>query len=171
MRRVRSLLDRWGNIIFFGTTLLIVITDQLSKFWIRSNLAVGESFSGVGFFRLTYVRNSGAAFGLFPGQSFMLSIIALAGVATLLLYTFLLQRRLPFLNNRRGKVALGLVLGGAVGNLIDRIYRGSVTDFIDFSFWPAFNIADSAIVIGTIMLAYLLIYSTISKKRPDGHHA
>ena len=68
-------------------------------------------------------------------------------------------------------MALGLVLGGAMGNLIDRIYRGSVTDFIDFSFWPAFNIADSAIVIGTIMLAYLLIYSTISKKRPDGHHA
>jgi len=142
-----------------------VAADQLSKLWIRSNLAIGESLFEVGVFRLTYVRNTGAAFGLFQGQSLPLTIVTLVGVAALLLYVFFFYRKLPFLNNRLGKLALGLVLGGTVGNLIDRIYLGHVTDFIDFSIWPAFNIADSAIVVGVIMLAYSLLCLAIARKQ------
>ena len=131
--------------------------DQLSKLWIRSDLAIGESLFEVGFFRLTRIHNSGAAFGLFQGQSFLLTIIASVGIIALLLYALFFHHSFPFLGNRLGKLALGLVLGGTVGNLIDRIYLGYVTDFIAVSIWPAFNIADSAIVVGTIILAYSLI--------------
>ena len=168
MQKANSLQGKWWYIIFSLTALLIVVADQLSKLWIRSSLAIGESLFEVGFFRLTRVHNSGAAFGLFQGQSFLLTIIASVGVAALLLYAFLFHHKFPFLENRLGKLALGLVLGGTVGNLIDRIYLGYVTDFIDFNFWPAFNIADSAIVVGIIILAYSLIGLATAGKSSDG---
>ncbi len=168
MQKVNSLQGKWGNVVFFLTTLLLVVADQLSKLGIRSNLAIGESLFEVGFFRLTRVHNTGAVFGLFQGQSFPLTIIALVGVAALLLYALFFHRKLPFLDNRLGKLALGLVLGGTVGNLIDRIYLGYVTDFIAVSIWPAFNIADSAIVVGIIILAYSLIGLARAGERSDG---
>ena len=167
MQKVKSLRGKWWNVIFPLTTLLVVVADQLSKLWIRSNLAIGESLFEVGFFCLTRVHNSGAAFGLWQGQSFLLTIIASVGVIALLLYALFFHHKLPFLGNRLGKLALGLVLGGTAGNLIDRIYLGYVTDFIDFNFWPAFNIADSAIVVGTIILAYSLISLARAGKRSD----
>ena len=168
MQKVKSLQGKGGNVIFFSTTAVLLVTaDQLSKFQIRSNLATGESLFEVGFFRLTRVHNSGAAFGLFQGQSFLLTIIASVGIIALLLYALFFHHRFPFLGNRLGKLALGLVLGGTVGNLIDRIYLGYVTDFIDFNFWPAFNIADSAIVVGTIILAYSLICLARAGKGSD----
>ena len=168
MQKVNSLQGKWWNVVFFLTALPLVAADQLSKLWIRSSLAIGESLFEVGFFRLTRVHNSGAAFGLFQGQSFLLPIIASVGVAALLLYAFLFHHKFPFLENRLGKLALGLVLGGTVGNLIDRIYLGYVTGFIDFNFWPAFNIADSAIVVGIIILAYSLIGLATAGKSSDG---
>ena len=168
MQKVNSLRGKWGNVVFFLTALLLVAADQLSKFWIRSNLATGESLFEVGFFRLTRVHNTGAAFGLFQGQSFLLTIIALVGVIALLLYVLFFHHRFLFLGNRLGKLALGLVLGGTVGNLSDRIHFGYVTDFIDFNFWPAFNIADSAIVMGIIILAYSLIGLARAGERSDG---
>ena len=168
MQKVNSLQGKGGDVVFFFTALPLVVADQLSKFWIRSNLAIGEPLFEVGFFRLTRVHNTGAAFGLFRGQSFLLTIIALVGVAALLLYTFFFHHKFPFLDNRLGKLALGLVLGGTVGNLIDRIYLGYVTDFIDFNLWPAFNIADSAIVVGVIILAYSLLRLATAGKHSDG---
>ena len=168
MQKVNSLQGKWGNVVFFLTALLLVAADQLSKLGIRSNLAIGESLFEVGFFRLTRVHNTGAVFGLFQGQSFPLTIIALVGVAALLLYALFFHRKLPFLGNRLGKLALGLVLGGTVGNLIDRIYLGYVTDFIAVSIWPAFNIADSAIVVGIIILIYSLIGLARAGERSDG---
>jgi len=155
-------------VFFFTTALLLVAADQLSKLWIRSNLAVGGSLFEVGFFRLIRVHNSGAAFGLFQGQSFLLTVIALAGIAALLLYVFFFHYKFPFLDNWLGRLALGLVLGGTVGNLIDRVCLGYITDFIDFNFWPAFNVADSAIVVGTIILAYSLIFLARARKGSDG---
>ncbi len=168
MQKVNSLQGKWGNVVFSLTALLLVTADQLSKLGIRSNLAIGESLFEVGFFRLTRVHNTGAVFGLFQGQSFSLTIIALVGVAALLLYALFFHRKLPFLDNRLGKLALGLVLGGTVGNLIDRIYLGYVTDFIAVSIWPTFNIADSAIVVGIIILAYSLIGLARAGERSDG---
>ena len=151
-------------VFFFTTALLLVAADQLSKFWIRSNLAIGESVFEVGFFRLTHVHNSGAAFGLFQGHSFPLTIIASVGVAALLLYALFFYHKFPLLDNRLGKIALGLVLGGTVGNLIDRIRFGYVTDFIDVGIWPTFNIADSAAVVGVIIIAYSLLCLAIARK-------
>ncbi len=167
MQKVKSLQGKWWNVAFFFTALPLVAADQLSKLWIRSNLDIGESLFEVGFFRLTRVHNTGAAFGLFQGQSFPLTIVASVGVAALLLYTLFFYHRFPFLDNRLGKLALGLVLGGTVGNLIDRIHLGYVTDFMDFNLWPAFNIADSAIIVGTIILAYSLICLARAGKRSD----
>ena len=159
----------WQNVPFFLTAFLIVAADQLSKIWIRANLAIGQSLFEAGFFRLTHVHNTGAAFGLFRGQSFSLTIVASVGIGVLLVYAFLAYRRLSFLDNTLGKASLGLVLGGTVGNLIDRLRFGYVTDFIDFGFWPAFNIADSAIVIGVIIFAYSCLRSlSWGGKRGDG---
>ncbi len=157
MQKANRLQGRWRNAVFFLTGLLIVTADQLSKLWIRSNLLVGQSLPEAGFFRLTHVHNTGAAFGLFQDQTFPLIIVAVIGVAVLLLYALFIYRRFPFLDDRLGKSALGLVLGGTVGNLIDRLRFGYVIDFIDVGIWPAFNIADSAIVVGVIILAYSLL--------------
>jgi len=157
MRKVDSLRGKWQNVVFFLTALLTVAADQLSKIWVRSNLAIGESLPETGLFRLTHVYNTGAAFGLFQDQSFPLTIVAVIGIVVLLLFTLLFYRRFPLLDNSLGKPALGLLLGGTIGNLIDRLRFEGVTDFIDVGIWPAFNIADSAIVVGTIIFAYSLL--------------
>ena len=169
MQKVNSLQSIWRrNTAFFLTALLVVSADQLTKLWIRSNLAVGESLPETGFFRLTYIHNTGGVFGLFQDQSLLLTIFAIIGVAVLLVIALFMNQRLPFWDNKTGKLSLGLVFSGTVGNLIDRLSSGYVTDFIDISIWPAFNIADSAVVIGAILLAYLLLASVKSRKRSDG---
>jgi len=144
-------------VVFFLITLLVVVADQLSKLWIRSNLAVGESLPEAGFFQLTHIQNTGAVFGLFQDQSFALTIVAIVGIAFLLVYAFIIYPRFFPLDNLLGKSALGLILGGTIGNLIDRLRFGGVTDFISIGWWPAFNIADSAIVVGAILFAYSLL--------------
>jgi signal peptidase II len=156
MQKANRLLAKRRNVVFFLTALLIVVADQLSKAWIRSYTEEQMIFEA-GFFRIIHSQNTGAAFGLFQGQNLPLTIIGLVGVAVLLLYAVLLYRRFPFLHNWLAWVGLGLVLGGTVGNLIDRLRLGYVTDFIDFGFWPAFNLADSAIVVGIVMFAYSLL--------------
>ena len=98
MQKANRLPDKWRNVVFPLTALLIVTADQLSKIWIRTNLALGQSLPEVGFLRLTHVNNTGAAFGLFRGQSFPLMIVALIGVAVLLVYAVLIYRRFPFLD-------------------------------------------------------------------------
>ena len=156
MQEAESLQGKWRSAVFLLTALLIVAADQLSKMWVQA-YPEGQSLFEAGFFRITHIHNTGAAFGLFPDQSFLLTRVALVGIALLLLYAFLIYRRFPSLDNMLSRVALGLVLGGTVGNLIDRLHFGYVTDFIDFGVWPAFNIADSAIVVGAIILAYSLL--------------
>ncbi len=155
---------KWQNVVFFLTALLAVAADQLSKIWIRSNLARGELLPETGLFRLTHVHNTGAAFGLFQDQTFPLTIVALIGIVALLLFALLIYRRFPFLDSRLGKPALGLVLGGTVGNLIDRLRLGYVTDFLDIGVWPAFNIADSAITVGVVLFVYSFLFLTRAKR-------
>jgi len=154
----------WRNTVLFLIALLVVAADQLSKIWIRSNLPVGQSLFEAGFFRLTHVHNTGAAFGLFQGQSFLLSIVAMVGIAVFLVYALVIYRGFPLLDNMPNRVALGLVLGGTVGNLIDRLRFGYVIDFIDFGLWPAFNVADSAVTVGVILFAYSLLFVARSGK-------
>jgi signal peptidase II len=169
MQRVNSLLGSWRrNAVFFPTALLVVAADQLSKSWIRSTLAVGESLPETGFLRLIHVRNTGSAFGLLQDQALTLTIVAFIGIAVLLFFVLFRHRRFPFLATTSARLTLGLILGGTVGNLIDRLRYGYVTDFIAIGRWPAFNIADSAVVVGAILTSYLLIRLAESSEHRDG---
>ena len=156
MRKADSPQGKWRSVVFFLTALLVVVADQLSKAWI-SSYSENELIFKAGFFRITHVQNTGAAFGLFQDQSFILTIVALVGIIVLLVYALLIYRRFPFAGHILGRLALGLVLGGTVGNLIDRVRLGYVTDFIGVGIWPSFNIADSAVVIGVIIFACSLL--------------
>ncbi len=131
--------------------LLTFTADQWSKAWVRENLALYESWAPIPalarYFTFTHVTNTGIAFGLFREWGSILVAVAVVVIAFLLLYTQQLSTaRWPI------QIALGLQLGGAFGNLIDRIRFGFVTDFLDFKFWPVFNLADSAIVVGMLLL-------------------
>ncbi len=162
MQRVESPCSKWWNAVFFLTALLVVAADQLSKIWIRSHPEEQLIFKA-GFFRIIHSQNTGAAFGLFQGQSFPLTIFAFSGIAAILLFTLLFYHRFPLLDSKLGKPALGLILGGTIGNLIDRLRLGYVTDFIGVGIWPSFNIADSAITVGAIWSAYSLLFSARTK--------
>ena len=162
MRKASSPPAKLRIVIFFLTASVVVAADQLSKIWVRSHLAVGQSLPETGWLRLTYVRNTGAAFGLFQGQSFLLTVVGLVGTAILLGYALFIYRRFPI--STLGEVALGLVLGGTVGNLIDRLRFGYITDFVNLGFWPTFNVADSAIVVGAIIFTYSLILAARTGK-------
>ena len=158
MQKADSLQGKWSNIVFFSLALLVIVADQLSKIWVRSNLAIGEPLPPTGLFRLIHVRNTGAAFGLFQDHSFLLTIVALVGVTAILIFALYFYRHFPFYDRRLGNPALGLILGGTIGNLIDRLNQGFVTDFIAIGIWPAFNVADSAVVVGVILFVYRLLF-------------
>lgn len=138
---------------FLFPFLLVVAADQLTKFWVRAH-PLGETIYQLGFLRIVRIQNTGAAFGLFPNHSLILTIVDFIAIALILV--ILLSGRFSFLKVNLSRFALGLILGGTIGNLIDRSRFGSVTDFIDVGFWPVFNIADSALTVGIIILAYFL---------------
>ncbi len=164
MRKVGSLQGKWWQIAaFFLIALSVAVGDQLSKGWIRSNLAVGEVLPEGGFLHLTHIHNTGASFGLFREYSFQLTVVAFVGIALVFVYAFFVCRRYPLLNNMISKAALGSILGGIVGNLIDRLNFGYITDFIGVGIWPPFNVADSAIVTGVVIFAGFLIYLLYSQ--------
>jgi len=168
MQKVNYLPGRWRTLIFFSAALLVVAADQLTKIWIRSNLTLGQSIPPSGFFQLTHINNTGATFGLFRDQTPLLIVGASIGIVFILLCAFLAYRWFPILDTKLGKFALGLILGGTIGNLIDRVNQGYVTDFIDIGVWPTFNLADSSVVLGVIILAYCLIFLTPARKRSYG---
>jgi signal peptidase II len=162
--------NRWHILIFLVIVAIIVVLDQFSKQWIRDNIPLGGSLPAVGRLIIVHVQNTGSAFGLFTDQAFLLSIIAVAGlVVVLLFFRYLKQLGLA------GGIALSLIFAGALGNLIDRLRLGHVTDFIyvrlwgDF-YWPAFNVADSAITTGAILLAVVAL-SAFGKKNEPGPEA
>lgn len=146
------------DFIFFGLAFIIVVIDQAAKFLAASRINFSESVPVIeGFFHLTLVRNFGIGFGLFSSPAarwFFVFIIILIILLILYYYRAVPEKYFPV-------VSLALVLGGAVGNLIDRVLLGFVVDFIDFRFWPAFNVADSAVTIGVIGL---IIYFWQAKK-------
>ncbi len=135
--------------LVFGLALGL---DQLTKWLVTSNMTRSQSIPEEGFFRITYVWNTGSAFGLFTGHGEILTVVSVAAVALLLFfYRHAGQESLIV------RMAIGLQLGGALGNIVDRFRLGHVTDFIDVGPWPIFNIADSSIVVGiSIMVVYFL---------------
>lgn len=138
---------------FFITALSAIALDQVSKVLVRANMSLEQSIPDEGPFRITYTTNVGGAFGILGNQGFLIVVTTMIGIAAILLYS-----RYPLFNRMLAQIALGLLLGGAVGNLIDRIFQGEVTDFIDVGAWPVFNLADTAITIGVILFLYYLIF-------------
>ena len=134
----------------------VLAFDQLTKAMVMRNLMPGVPWNPIAFLRpivvLNYVTNEGVAFGLFPQLSSYYVFIQLAVVGALILF----YRRFA-VNHWLMPVCLGLQLGGALGNLVDRLHFGHVIDFIDFKVWPVFNVADSCIVVGVLILAFLLL--------------
>jgi len=138
--------------IFIGIALVII--DQIFKYMVNINMSLGQSYPLIkDFLAITYVKNTGIAFGLFKNNNlFMILVISL--IIIILLYFYNKEKNKVF----SLKIAITMLISGVVGNLIDRIYYGFIVDYIDFSFWPAFNLADSLIVIGSITLAVYLIF-------------
>jgi signal peptidase II len=152
-------------------SIVVLFLDQWSKGVVTRSFGVHDSREVLGeFFQLTYVRNSGAAFGLFasfesPIKSVLLNSIAVGAFIAVTLYAY----RSHF-KSVRLQIALALIVGGAVGNLIDRVRFGYVVDFLLFGvgghYWPAFNIADSAICVGVGLLALDMLFSSPAPRDP-----
>lgn len=151
---------------FLITATLVLAADQLSKLWITSNLAEGEALWRAGALAIVRIpRNSGAIFGLFQDQSLILTIVAFIGIGLLLLYMLVIRHRFSLLDSLSARLALGLVLGGTIGNLIDRLRFGGVTDFISIGWWPVFNIADMALTTGIILFVFFAFL--LSRAEPE----
>ena len=131
-------------------TLVVVAADQATKALVRANVELGDRDGVLPGIDLVHVRNRGVAFGLFSDGGLLLVVIGIASVIALLAF-FATHSRRPLV-----WLPTGLLLGGAAGNLIDRMRQGFVTDFIDLPLWPAFNVADSCITIGVLSLLYVL---------------
>jgi signal peptidase II len=132
---------------------LVLAADQVSKHLVRTLMVMGESIPNEGIVRITYIINTGGAFGLFPNQTLLLTIAALAGVALMLFFY-----RTGAVPGGLARLSLALMLGGAIGNLIDRVRAGYVVDFVALGFWPVFNVADASMVMGiTLLLAVALL--------------
>ena len=148
--------------VLLGTVIGAFVLDQLSKRAITSLMSLGESWPAEGFLRITYGTNSGTAFGLFPNQTTLLIVVSLVAIG--FLFYFYRAHAMPSLLLR---FAIGLQLGGAFGNLIDRVLNGEVVDFIDVGPWPIFNLADSSIVVGIfILMATFLLTKESREERP-----
>ncbi|HUJ91741.1 MAG TPA: signal peptidase II [Gaiellaceae bacterium] len=141
---------QWLALVAVG--LAAVAADQLTKHIVTSTLQLDEGTHVLGPLWIHHVQNSGIAFGLFASATAVVIVLTAIAVAWMLAYFARSGGRHPIL-----PVALGLVIGGSVSNMLDRVRLGHVTDFIDLRFWPAFNLADSFIVIGVgLLLAALL---------------
>jgi signal peptidase II len=129
-----------------------VLADQLTKQVVGRTLALGEKADIVGPFSIQHVQNSGIAFGLFGSRTSIVIVVTAVAVGAMLVFFARSGRRHPVL-----PVALGLVLGGSIANLVDRVRLGHVTDFLDLAAWPAFNLADTFIVVGVAILFGALV--------------
>ncbi len=139
-------------IAVFSTALIIILIDQLSKFFVRTNFQLSQSIPIINnIFHLTYISNTGAGFGILKAQALILIFISVA-VIGIILYNFDKIKN----NETLLQILAGFVLGGTIGNLIDRLAYGHVIDFLDFRIWPIFNFADSFVTIGVIGLIIYL---------------
>jgi signal peptidase II len=140
---------------FFLVAATVFALDQLTKAIIRDWLAVGESWPDEDWLvKLTHVTNSGAAFGILQGQGLFLTVTAVIAIGAIVFYY-----AYPPLEHGLMRIAMGLLLGGAFGNLLDRLRFGEVTDFVDFPRYPEFNVADSSIVIGLVIIVGFFVLS------------
>ena len=144
----------------WAVALSAIAADQLTKHLVTTGLRLDEGLHVVGPFWIHHVRNSGIAFGLFSSATAVVIVLTALAIAWMLWYFARSGARHPVL-----PVALGLVIGGSVSNLLDRVRLGYVTDFLDFRYWPAFNLADSFIVVGVGILLVALAASDREPRR------
>ncbi|MBW2976242.1 signal peptidase II [Candidatus Woesearchaeota archaeon] len=136
----------------FSTALIVVLADQISKFFIKTHFQLNSSFPVIkNIFHLSRIHNFGAGFGILQNQKWILVFIALIVIGTVFYYLDKIKDKELFL-----QIIIGFILGGTIGNLIDRVIYGYVIDFLDFRIWPVFNIADSFACIGFIGLVIYL---------------
>lgn len=138
-----------------AAAVIVVLLDQATKAVVRDRLPTGDHWpEGWELLRFSHIENDGAAFGILQGAEAFLLVSTVVGIAALIGYLLWVPG-----DDRRYTLGFGLVLGGAVGNLIDRVRLGAVTDFIDPTHYPAFNLADSAIVVGVFGLVLLAAFA------------
>ena len=134
-------------LVALGLALAVFVLDQGIKSIVEASMRAGESIPVVpGFLSITYIRNDGGAFGILGGSQLLLLVGSAVAVGVVIWMLLAGQR------SRLATLACGLILGGAVGNLLDRLTTGEVTDYVHFSFWYVFNAADAAITIGVAAL-------------------
>jgi signal peptidase II len=158
-RSLAASLTQWLGL--GAVAVAALAADQLTKHLVSSRLALDEQVDVVGPLSIHHVQNSGIAFGLFSSATPV--VIVLTGLAVAWMVAFFARSgaRHPVL-----PVSLGLVIGGSVSNLVDRVRLGHVTDFLDLRFWPAFNLADSFIVVGVGILLVTLLLADREPRRP-----
>jgi signal peptidase II len=157
----RQLGASWPQWLSLGSVALAgVAADQLTKSIVTSRLDFNDQVHVVGPFSIHHVTNSGIAFGLFASATSIVILLTGLAVAWMLYFFARSGSRHPVL-----PVALGLVIGGSVSNLTDRVRLGHVTDFLDFKYWPAFNLADSFIVVGVGILFVALVLSEAPRRK------
>jgi signal peptidase II len=160
----RSLAARpWQWLGLVAIALAALAADQLTKRIVTQHIALDDAVKVVGPFSIHHVQNSGIAFGLFASATPIVTVLTALAVAWMLVFFARSGSRHPVL-----PVALGLLIGGSVSNLLDRIRLGHVTDFLDFRWWPAFNLADSFIVVG---VAILFLTFVSADREPRRRHA
>lgn len=146
------------TLLLAAVAALVLVVDQFTKHLVLTHIPLGSAWAPIPslarWFTLTHVSNTGAAFGLFPQLAPVFLAIAIAVAVGIVIYS-------RYLGSGQYLVAasLGLQLGGALGNLVDRLRVGHVVDFLDFKLWPVFNCADSAIVIGVVLLLWALFWA------------
>ena len=157
----RSLAARASQWIGLGAVVAAaLVADQVTKHVVTSQLALDEEVHILGPFSIHHVQNSGIAFGLFASATALVTALTAFAVGWMLVYFARSGARHPVL-----PVALGLLIGGSASNLVDRVRLGHVTDFLDLRFWPAFNLADSFIVVGVAILLGALVAADRDPRR------
>ena len=160
----RSLAATGGQwIALIAIALAALVGDQLTKHIVSSQLALDGEVDVAGPLTIHHVHNSGIAFGFFSNATPIVTALTAVAVGWMLLFFARSGARHPIL-----PVALGLLIGGSASNLIDRVRLGHVTDFLDLGFWPAFNLADSFIVLGVLILLVALLMPQRVRSRPRG---
>jgi len=161
----RKLGARWWHWLGLAAVAASAIAgDQLTKHLVRTRLRIDEVEKVIGPLSIHRVQNSGIAFGLFSSATALVTVLTAIAVAWMLFFFARSGARHPVL-----PAALGLLIGGSLSNLIDRVRLGHVTDFIDFGWWPAFNLADSFIVVGVVILLVALMAADHRPREPRRH--
>lgn len=161
LRRLAQNRTAW--LILLGVAGIVVVVDQVTKRLVDSHLLLYQSWPSESWpVHLVHTSNTGAAFSILQDQTTFLTLTSIIGLAAILLFFFY-----PPFDHVLLRFALGLQLGGAIGNLIDRVVFGSVTDFVAFPHYPAFNVADSSIVVGVAILMWFLLFGEEHGRNPQ----